>query len=115
MSTAAQIRNKAAGELGLLATGQTLQSDISSDLDDAYAELYAELSAKELVTWDEDEDVPSEYVNDVVMLVAQSRANRYPIPTERYNRIILAASGATQNIRTLQASNVYKTPTATYY
>ncbi len=115
MASAAEIRNKAAKRMGLFGTGQTLQSAISADLTAAYAEVYAQLSAKELVVWDIDEDVPAEFVDDVVTLVAYSRLDEYSVPLEKYKRIVSKVPGAIPNIRALQASNVYKTPPAQYF
>lgn len=115
MATAAEIRNKAAKRMGLFGTGQTLRSAIAADLDAAYTELYAVLSAKELVVWDEDEAVPSEFVDDLVTLLAYSRLDEYSVPLERYNRIVSKVPGAIPRIRALQASNVYKVPTADYF
>ena len=77
--------------------------------------VYAELDALELATWDEDEEVPSEFVHSVVALTAYHRIDEYSIPIERYQRIAADASGATLRIKELQASNVYDTPTADYY
>jgi len=115
MATATQIRTKALKKLGVLATGQTTESEIAEDLDRAYEEVYAALAAKGLVTWDADEDIPPEYVMPVVALVAFARADEYGIPNDRYQRIAGDMSRATAEIRELQESNVYKTPTAVYY
>ena len=115
MATAAEIRNKAVKKLGVLATGQTLESEIAADLDEAYSEVYAALSAKNLTTWAEDEEVPPEYIGPVVALVAFARVDEYGVPNDRYQRIAGDVSRATAEIRELQESNVYKTPTAMYY
>jgi hypothetical protein len=115
MATATQIRTKALKKLGVLATGQTTQSEIQADLDRAYEEVYAALAAKNLVTWEIDEEVPDEYVMPVVALVAFARADEYGIPNDRYQRIAGNMTRATAEIRELQESNVYKTPTAVYY
>lgn len=123
MATAAEIRNKALKKLGILATGQTAQAEVANDLDDAYTETYAMLNALTLTTWDSDEDVPDEFVKPVVALVADSRKDEYSIPNDRYQRIDLDANGdgtskhpgAIADIKTMQASNVYKTPEAEYF
>lgn len=115
MATKATIRNKAVKKLGVLATGQTLPSEIAADLDEAYDEVYAALSAKNLTNDWESDDIPTEYVTPLVALVAFARADEYGIPNDRYQRIAGDVSRATAEIRELQESNVYKTPTATYY
>jgi hypothetical protein len=123
MSTAAQIREKALRKLGVKATGQTTQAEIAADLDNAYTEVYAMLSSLGLTTWDSDEDIPDEFVAPVVSLVAFARVDEYSIPNDRFQRIDLDANGngspghlgAISAIKELQASNVYKTPTADYF
>lgn len=123
MATAAQIRDKAAKKLGLFGTGQTLRGAISADLDDAYTEVYGMLSKKKLTTWDSDEPIPDEFVFPVVALVADARKNEYAIPDRKYLRIMLDARGdgtprnigAIATIKVMQATNVYKTPTAEYF
>jgi len=99
MATAAEIRNKAASKLGVKAIGQTLDNPISSDLDEAYAEVYTRLRAEDLVNWHITSEVPDDIVSPVVDLVAFARAVEYGVSGDRYNRIILAASQAETRIR----------------
>lgn len=121
--TAAEIRNKALKKLGKFGTGTIADSGKSDDIDQAYIEVYEELSSRALVTWDLDEDIPDQFVRAIVALVADSRKDEYRIPNDLYQRITLDARGdntvinpgAIANIRTAQASNVYKTPTADYF
>lgn len=123
MSTATQIREKALRKLGVKATGQITQSEIQDDLDNAYTEVWAGLNALGLTTWDSDEDIPDEFVDPVVAMVAFARANEYSIPNDRFQRIDLDANGngtaahpgAISHIKSRQASNVYKTPVADYF
>lgn len=115
MATIAQMVDRAATRLGILAEGLTLPSYESDDLTQAYTETYAQLGAKNLTVWDFDEPIPDEYVQHVVSLMAISRANDYSIPNDRYQRIIADASIAVPEIRELQASDAYKTPTPLYY
>lgn len=115
MATAAKIREKALNKLGVSSTGQTTQSAIQEDLDDAYTEVYAMLDALGLTTWDSDEEVPDEMVIPVVFLVAGARKDEYNIPNDRYQRVATDGSIAVGLIREMQASNVYKTPEAEYF
>ena len=115
MATAAKIREKALKNLGVRSTGQTTQSEIQADMDEAYTEVYAMLEALDLATWDSDEDIPAEMVNPVVWLVASVRKDTYSIPNDRYQRISTDAAAAIPLIKELQASNTYKTPTAEYF
>lgn len=94
MATTAEIRNKAAEKLGLLGTGQTLQSNISSDLDNAYTEVYGMLESKGLATWGTSSTaVPAALVTPIVDWVAGVRATRYAIPADRYQRVMLEYQG----------------------
>ena len=123
MATAQEIREKAAKKLGVLGTGQTLQSETAADIDAAYTEVYAQLDTLNLTTWDSDEEVPDELVKPVVDLVAYARVDEYSVPDNRYTRIRRDALGdkltgdpsARQVIKELQASNVYSTPTPDYF
>jgi hypothetical protein len=115
MATSDEIRDKALKRLGILSTGQTTQAEIKADLDAAYTEVYAALSARNLTNWDESEEIPDEYVWPLVALVAYARIDEYSVPNDRYQRIGRDWATALAEIRTLQASNVYKTPTAVYY
>ena len=97
MATAAEIRNKASLKLGIGALGQTLESAVSKDLDDAYTEVYARLRDEDLVSWAFTSEVPDELVDPVVDLVAFARS--YMVSGERYQRIGVAASQAESRIR----------------
>lgn len=123
MPTAAEIRNRALKKLGVFGTGQTAGPDAAADIDQAYVEVYANLRARQITTWDFDESVPDKFAFDVVALVADSRKDEYRIPNDLYQRIKLDARGdgtsinpgSIANLRTVQASNVYKTPETDYF
>ena len=115
MATSAEIRDMAATRLGILSEGNALQSNHSSDLDQAYVEVYAQLAAKNLTVWDSDEDIPDEYAGHVVDLVAMARVNDYGIPNDRYSRILNSASVALREIKELQTSDAFDTPTPDYF
>lgn len=115
MATLAQIREGAATRLGILGEGETLPSYEAADLNQAYAEVYAQLDARNVAVWDEDEAIPNEYAGHVIDLVAFARVNDYGIPNDRYSRISASAKAALLEIKELQASNAYKTPTPDYF
>jgi hypothetical protein len=115
MADAAAIRNQALKKLGILATGQTAQAEVATDLDAAYTQVYAMLDSLSLTTWDFDEEVPDEFVIPVVHLVAGSRKDEYSVPNDRYARIKADEDKAVMTIKEMQASNVYKTPEAEYF
>lgn len=115
MATAAEIRNQAATRLGELGEGQVLEPRVSIDLDKAYVQAFAQLGAKNMLVWDFDEEVPDEYVTHVVALVAFSRANDYSISNDRYVRLKEDNRVAIPEIRELQTSDTYVTPTPDYF
>jgi len=99
MATAAEIRDKAGFKLGVKTLGQALENSVSSDLDEAYNEVYDRLRAEDLVNWDISADIPTDVVDPVVYLVAFSRAVEYGVSGERYQRIAIAASQSETRIR----------------
>ena len=116
MATAAQIRNKAASKLGIKAIGQTLENAVSSDLDEAYDEVYARLRDEDLVSWHSTAEVPDEVVSPVVDLVAFARADEYKVNGEKYQRLMLAASQAEVRIRRSLQDDYFKDASdAVYY
>jgi len=116
MATAAEIRNKASLKLGKGAIGQTLANPISSDLDQAYVEVYARLRDESLVNWAFADEVPDAIVSPVVDLVAFARADDYSVSSERYQRLILAAGQAEVRIRrSIQGDYFSDSEEAKYY
>jgi hypothetical protein len=115
MATVADIREKTAKKLYILSTGQTLQSEITEDLEAAYDEVYYMLDAQGLTTWDVADDIPEEMVWPVVALMAFQRANEYSIPNDHYQRITTDAAMAVPKIREMLASDAYDTPQADYF
>ncbi len=115
MATAATVRDMAATRLGILGEGETLPSYETADIDQSYVEVHAKLSALNIVVWDFDEDVPDEYVDDVVNLVSFGRINDYGIPNDRYQRIAASAGLALGNIKELKGGDTYIAPTPDYF
>lgn len=103
MATSAEIREKAARKLGVLGVGQTLRSEISDDLDEAYTEVYRELESDDMALWEIDEEVPDQFVWPVVAMVAYRRAVEYGVPQERFVRIAGDQIIAESRIKRLQA------------
>ena len=103
MATTAQIRINAAENLGILGEGETLESEVSSDLAEAYDDIYRELESEGLATWSSTADIPKQYSISVAMLVAEARAVKYKVPVERYQQIKFEAAEGLKKIRRLQA------------
>jgi len=115
MATAAEIRDKAAFKLGVKALGQALENSVSSDLDNAYIEVYDRLRAEDLVNWDSTADVPNDVVDPVVFLVAFARTVEYGVAGERYQRIALGASQSETRIRRSLQDDYFTDENEAYY
>lgn len=90
--TVSQIVARAARELGKNPTGQGVNGAVSSDLTQAYNEVWKMLSRKGMITFGQSEDVPEEYCNPMVYLTANQRLSG--VSADRYQRIKLEASNA---------------------
>lgn len=105
MATIAEVRNKAAERLYIIGRGQTLKSQDSNDLTDAYNEVYAELDVKNITTWSDIDDIPAEFVHDIVAMMCKRRLDVYSVPEPRRSEIRADDSVAEFNIRNMQNKN----------
>lgn len=85
--TANDIRDRAASVAGLLRPGQSLQSQDATRIEQAYAEVYADLEVDQLASF-LSTSVPDEVAPHVVMMVAHNFAEEYGISDARYQRIL---------------------------
>lgn len=115
MATAAEIRDRAANDLGVLRLGQSLQSQDETRIESAYSEVYAALKVEGVATWAYSGEVPDEIVQHVASLVAENCLNTYGVSQERSQRIKDAASVAIKEIRRLTAPSYVSADTAVDY
>ncbi len=101
MATVAEVRDRAANDLGLLRLGQSLQAQDSTRITTAYNEVYQQLKVDGLATWTSTGAIPTELVPHVAALVAGNCLNTYGVSTERYNRVASQANIARKEIRKL--------------
>jgi len=87
MATIAEVRDRAAQDLGILGLNQTLQSQDSTRITSAYNEVHAQLKKDGLATWTSTGSIPTECVPYVANLVANNCLSTYSIPNDRYTRI----------------------------
>ena len=106
MATQADVRKRALRKLGLASTNQAPTSDLDSDMQAAYTEVYTMLETLKLTFWGESSAVPDEEANNMASLMAFERVNDYGIGTERYARIEREKMAAMQNFR-MMAVNEY--------
>lgn len=98
MTTASQLRDRAAQKLGLLRLGQELQSQDADRITQAYLEVYNKLKKDGFATWAYSGDIPEEFVNDLAFMVAESCLDDYGISQARYERIKIGAQNAMRDI-----------------
>jgi hypothetical protein len=91
MATKAQVRDRAANDLGLLRLNQSLQAQDATRIESAYTEVYAQLKAEGMALWSSTADIPSAVVPYIVALMADNCLGTYGVSPERYQRIKLAA------------------------
>jgi len=103
----AECRNRALIKTGKLAIGQTAEAQLAASMDDAYDQVYARLKNLGLVTWGPADDVPDEFVEDVVAIMAFERSEG--IPDGRYMRLRDDASRALNGI-SMHVSGYYENP-----
>ena len=101
MATTAELRDRAANELGLLPVGQTLASNHSTRITEGFNEVYAQLAEDGLNIWASTAECPDRIVPQVVALIAFNCLNTYPVSPERYQRITFTASQAVKSIRSM--------------
>ncbi len=102
MATTTEMRQKAAERLYIVGRGQTVKSQDQNDLDNAYTEVYGELDVKGLTTWSSTDDIPDEFVNDIVAMMSRRRLDTYAVAEPRRSLIIQDDLVAELNIREMQ-------------
>lgn len=101
MATKAEVRDRAANDLGRLRLGQALQDPARVRIESAYDEVYADLKDEGLAIWASTAEVPTKVVPHVVALVANNCLDTFGVSAERYQRIKIAESKAKREIRRL--------------
>lgn len=84
----------AARKLGILGTGQTLESDYQADLVQAYAEVHAELEAQGKIDFGPAANIPNRFADIFACMVAHKRLAVYKPPPERQAQIENDYAGA---------------------
>lgn len=105
MPSAAEIRNRAAQELGILTLGQDLPANHATRITQGYAEVYAQLKEDGRATWAYSDDVPNEMAQHVVFLIAENCLGTYGVSESRYQRIMMGAQNARREIEKYSVSN----------
>ena len=102
-------------KLGIKTAGQALSNRYSSDIDDAYEEVHANLERLDLAEWPLSSDVPGEFVSHVVALTSLSRVTEYAVTGDRLLGIVSSAGGAKTAIRELIADPYFNSAEGAVY
>lgn len=97
----AEIRDRAANELGILTLGQSLQAQDAQRIEQAYDEVYDYLDGQGLAIWAISDSVPDKVCPYVIAMVAFNCADGYGISQERNQRITAKFTIAEKKIREL--------------
>ncbi len=101
MATKAELRDRAANDLGLLRLGQALQAQDVTRIEAAFDEVYADLGTEGLNVWSSSGSCPAALNPHVAALMADNCLNTYSVSVERYQRIKAASGMAKREIRRL--------------
>ena len=115
MATTAEIRDRAANDLGLLRLGQALQSQDATRITSAYNEVYEILKEDGIAAWTSTGDIPTKFVKYVVSLVVDNCVNTYGVSDSRYQRLKIEVPNAMREIRKLVAPDYASMDNATDY
>lgn len=99
--TKAEIRDRAANELGILTLGQPLQAQDATRIEQAYNETYDYLDSQGLAIWPMSGSVPDRLSPYIISIVAFNCADTYGISEERNRRLTARFVIAEKKIREL--------------
>lgn len=105
MATKAELRDRAAQDLGILRIGQNLHHQHKVRVEAAYDEVFAQLREDGLATWASTGTSPDELTPHIASLMADNCLGTYSVSAERYNRIKLAATVGDREIRKFTAAD----------
>jgi hypothetical protein len=120
--TSAELAQRVLQAMGLQAAGESAQPEDVQLVGTKYGSLYRQLLALSLVAWAESEDVPEEFAEQIVMMVAALCVNEYEIIDARRNVLLQGGllhltppSYAEKSLRKQLAVNYVSSPAETEY
>lgn len=113
--TKAQIKERAATRLGIVAIGQALSHEDGVRLEQAYNEVYEYLKTHGIASFAASSDVPSDIAPYFITMIAHNCIDDYKIPNELYQRIAIDFSQAEHKIRALVIPDYISTTQPTGY
>ena len=99
--TKAQIKDRTANRLGVLARGQTLDHDDSERIEQGFNEVYEYLKKMNLASFSSTASVPNDIVPFFVTMIAYNCIDDFAVSNDRYARIVNDFATAELKIRQL--------------
>ena len=115
MATIAQLRNRALKKLRVLEEGETPTNEVIADVLAAYTSLHDRLSKDGAITWDFDEDIPSEAERPMVAILAAEMADDFGVDEMRYQRLLAESTRARGDLYMTQNNYISTETEAEYY
>ena len=100
--TKAEIAEKGLQKLGVLESGETVDSADQTIVEDVYDSTYKILAAQDLVSWGSGDDIPTEAVNPIVFIVAENCLTEFIIPQDKQMLVIRGAEKAMGQLKMLE-------------
>lgn len=102
MATKAELAQKVGEKLGVVESGETIDSNDSTIIQEKYDSLYYVMKADDLVSWGSGDDIPTAAVTSVVSIVANDCFSEFIIPQDKQMAISRDAIDAKGNLRMLE-------------
>ena len=99
MATKAEVRSRVAHMLQRVRLGQSLPSDLSARIDDAYDEVYQDLKDDQLVTWASAGTIPDKVAPHLIALMAFNCTDSIHVSDSLLQRITAKRNIAKREIR----------------
>lgn len=94
MATKTEVKDESAVMLGIMELGDTLPTKDDTRMDQAYAEVFADLKKSGLDTWPVGGTIPDDIKPHLAALMATNALDAYHVPDSKFQRILLRAKVA---------------------
>ena len=113
--TKAEIAEKVLQKLGVLESGEAVDSDDQTIVEDKYDSWYAVLAADDKVSWGSGDDIPNAAAASVVSIIANDCLTEFAIPQDKQMIIARDANIAMDNLKKLEYVDYVPCETEHYY
>ena len=113
--TKAQIAEKVLQKLGILESGETVDSDDQDIVTDKYDSIYGVLAADDKVSWGSGDDIPTEAVTSIVSIVANDCLSEFIVSQDKQMIVERDYNRAMANLRKLDYVDYVPEETEPHY